>query len=92
MHEDIVRFTREGEIRDDSDFIRIKRELIKDIRNEMRDCGFVLVLDLDPHWSTSYCQEKKRYSFKLSAWGVYVDDGDDLCKKGMVNGKIIPIA
>ena len=90
MHEDILRFTREGEIRDDSDFIRIKNELIRDIRNEMRDRGFVQILDLDPHWSTSYCEEKKRYSFKLSAYGVYIG-GDECSKKGMVNGKIVPI-
>ena len=85
-----MRFTREGEIRDDSDFIRIKRELIRDIRNEMRDCGFVQVLDLDPHWTTSYCEKNKRYSFKLSAWGIYIGGDDDLCKKGIINGKIVP--
>lgn len=90
MHEDITKFTREGEIRDDSDFIRIKNELIKNIRDEMQDCGFVQVLDLDPHWSTLYQETNKRYSFKLSIYGIYVG-GEDLWMKGMVNGKIVPL-
>lgn len=90
MHEDITRFTREGEIRDDSDFIRIKEQLIRDIRNEMTDSGFVQILDLDPHWSTCYIAEKKRYSFKLSVYGIYVG-GEDLWKKGITNGKIVPL-
>ena len=90
MHEDIMRFTREGEIRDDSDFIRIKDQLIRDIRNEMRDTGCVQILDLDPHWSTQYIEQNKRYSFKLSVYGIYVG-GDDLWMKGITNGKIVPI-
>jgi hypothetical protein len=89
MHDEIMRFTREGEVRDDSDFIRIKQELIKSIRDEMSDCGFVQILDLDPHWSTFYLEEHKRYSFKLSVYGIYVG-GDNLCKKGISGGKLIP--
>lgn len=91
MHEDIVRFTREGECRDDAFFIQNKRELTRNLHEEMYDCGYIPVLDLNVHWSTSYCEEKKRYSFTISAYGVYVG-GDNLSNKGMTDGKIINTA
>lgn len=91
MHDEIVKFSREGEIRDDSVFIRIKEELIRNVHQEMNDCGFVPVLDLSPHWSTEYMAEKKRYSFKLTVYGVSLGGVD--CKgKGMDGGRIIRIA
>lgn len=91
MHDEIKRFSREGEIRDDSDFIRIRHELTKNIHQEMRDCGFVPVLDLNIHWSTKFISDKKRYSYVISAYGVFIG-GDDLCRKGMVDGKVIVIS
>ena len=93
MHEDIVKFSREGEIRDDSDFIRLKAELIKGVYTEMRDCGYIPVLDLNAHWSTQRIEDgdKSRYSFRLSVFGVFLE-GQDCTNKGLDNGKIIKTA
>lgn len=89
MHEDIVKFTREGEMRDDSEFIRIKDLFRRDIEDEMRQEGFVPVLDLQVHWSTEYVPDKKRYKFKISVYGVHIG-GDDLSRiTGITDGKVI---
>lgn len=72
MHDEIKRFTREGKLRDDSDIIRLKDVLAKDLENEMRSDGYIPVIDIDIHWSTEYNHEEKFYAFKISLYGVYV--------------------
>jgi len=92
MHEEIVSFTREGELRDDSDIIRIKDVMRRDIEDEMRLDGFAPILDLLVHWSTEYIPDKKRYRFKMTLYGVHLGGLD--CSKivGVSDGKIIRAA
>lgn len=92
MHDEIVRFSREGECRDDKYFVNTKKEMTRSLYEEMWDCGYVPVLDLSVHWSTSYNEEKKRYSFTISAYGVEFSGDDDCINKGMTDGKIINTA
>lgn len=93
MHEEIVNFSREGEVADDSAFIRTRQRLTHDIHNEMRDRGFVPILDIDTHWSTEYIvgSDKPKYKFKLTVYGVFLG-GQDCKDRAMDGGKIIKTA
>jgi hypothetical protein len=91
MHEAIVKFSREGKLRSDSDFIRIKDLMTRELEEEMRLEGHVPVLDLSPHWSTEYCIEEKHYLFKITMYGVHAE-GDDLSNIiGFSEGKLIQL-
>lgn len=70
MHKDIKRFPLDGQINDDSDFIRLRAQFETLIIHQMRDMGYVPVLDLGPLWSTKL--EGKHYTFELTVYGVYV--------------------
>ena len=87
MHEQIERFQREGTIRDDSDFIRLKSVLIRDLENEMRDYGVMPLVDISPQWTLEYDAEHNSYHFKLTIYGIEVGEGN--CPKNMMysNGK-----
>jgi hypothetical protein len=72
MHKDIKRFPLDGIINDDSDFVRLRAQFETLIVHNMRDDGYVPVLDIGPLWSTKYDMKKDCYSFELTVYGVYV--------------------
>lgn len=72
LHKNIRRFTIDGTVRDDSDFIRTRDTFELIIVRGMRDEGYVPVLGLGPSWSTEYNEEDGDYSFVLTMYGVYV--------------------
>lgn len=91
MHEDIQKFTREGYLKDDCNLWRTKELMVRDLEDEMRASGYIVVLDLNPHWTPSFNYEKERYDFKLTMYGVYVG-GDDLSTTvGYSDGKLIQV-
>lgn len=69
MHKPIKKYTHRGEIRDDSDFIRLRSELERLLIQGMKDEGFLPVQDLGSFWSTKL--EDKKYSFVLTMYGAY---------------------
>ena len=90
-HKTINKFSFEGEIADDSDFIRIRSEFEWHLVRSMRDDGYVPVIGLGPLFSTKYHEEKNKYSFVLTVYGVYVGkkkvanlEGLDVCGKWYV--------
>jgi hypothetical protein len=72
MHKTIKRFGMEGKIGDDADFTRLRSQYESLIVQEMRDLGYVPVLDLGPYWSTSYVKLEETYEFIVSVYGVYI--------------------
>jgi hypothetical protein len=72
MHEHIRRFTQDGRIRDNTDFIRLKDMMRINLEDRMRSDGYVPQLDCGLHWSTEYFPEDKCYGFKITLYGVYV--------------------
>lgn len=70
MHKNIKVYHQSGQIRDDSDFIRIRREMIKVVTEQMHEDGFIPVHDLGPYWYTS--MGDKKYYFDLMMYGIYV--------------------
>lgn len=69
MERNIKKWTREGEIRDDSDFIRIRSELEKLTAEEMRAEGYLPIHELSSRWSTTWLG--KKYYFVLTIYGAY---------------------
>jgi len=70
MHgKNLKAYTQHGEIRDDADFIRLRTELERLLVQEMRDEGYLPVLDVKTLWSTKRIDNK--YEFDLTIYGAY---------------------
>lgn len=65
----IKKYSHAGEIRDDSDFMRIRENLEKLMIETMRDEGYLPVHDLRSQWSTKWLG--KKYSFVLTMFALY---------------------
>lgn len=70
-HKAIKRFQIDGFIRDDSDLARLREQYVKLLVTQMRDSGYVQVLDLSPAFAIEYDQAKSGYKFLLTMHGVY---------------------
>ena len=91
MPRPIHRFGFAGHLKDDSDFIRLKARYEFLIIDDMRDAGYIPVLDLDTFWSTMYDREVKQYAFTITVYGVYVGRKRSLLIEGMSGqGKLHP--
>lgn len=90
MHKTIKRFGMEGTVGDDSALIRMREQFERMILQEMRDKGYVPVLDLGPYWSTSWKQDKDVYEFTLSVYGVHVGEERACQVEGISDGREMP--
>lgn len=70
MHRGLKRFGFSGTIRDDSDIPRLREQYEAMVIDDMRESGYIPVLDLGPFWSTSY--DGGKYEFIISLYGLYV--------------------
>jgi len=69
-HKKIKRFQIEVEFIDDSDIIRIKNQYENLLTSQMRDSGYVRVLDIDPAFSVEFTGET--WKFLMTIHGIYV--------------------
>jgi len=88
MHDDIERFSLDGEI-DSSNLLEAKERLVRFIETSMRDAGFVPALDLEPQFTREFNPETEKYNFQLSVYGIKVGRAKACEAAGMMNGKII---
>lgn len=72
LHRPPKRFGIEGQVKDDAMFIRVRQQYEAAIISDMRERGYVPLLDFGPFFSTVYDEELDRYDFVLSVYGVYV--------------------
>jgi hypothetical protein len=72
LNKTIKSFIISGVIKDDSAIGRIRLMQEKLLLEDMRDRGYVPVLDLDSQFSISYNEARDNYSFYLEMFGVYV--------------------
>ena len=73
-HKKIKRFQQHGRVRDKSYLAGIKDRSTNDLMRDMRDSGYVPVLDVPPAWSvwmTSPNASDGIYSYLLTIQGVY---------------------
>lgn len=97
MHDHIKRFQIQGNIASDSDFIRLREQYEKMVLDDMRDSGYVPVLDIGPHWSTKYVTDgnNEHYEFIITMYGVRVGkkkawELDGMSAEGLFYRKSIP--
>ena len=72
LKRNIKAFLMGGVIKDDSSIGKSRLMYEKLLLQQMRDRGYVPVLDLEPQFSIKYNESKDTYSFNLEMFGVYV--------------------
>lgn len=88
MHDDIEKFSLDGEIAD-SNIVATKENLVKTLEDNMRDLGYVPCLDLEPQFTLDYRPESENYEFELTVYGIHVGKELSWSTAGMMSGKAI---
>jgi hypothetical protein len=70
-HKAIKKFYLDGVIHDESAIGRLRGEYTRLLVSEMRLCGYVPRLDIDPDFTVDYNEKKNYFEFKISLHGVY---------------------
>jgi hypothetical protein len=70
-HKTIKRFSLDGIIHDESALGRLKGEYTRLLISEMRLCGYVPRIDIDPDFTIDYNEKKQYFEFEISIHGVY---------------------
>lgn len=88
MHENIKKFSLEGEMFDDN-IVEAKERLIFALETQMRDNGVVPILDMEPQFTLRYLEDKEKYAFELSVYGTKVGVDAAWVTSGVMNGKMV---
>lgn len=86
-HKQIKRFQVNVEFLDDSDIIRIKHQYESLLISQMRDKGYVRVLDIDPTFSVEFNGET--WKFLMTIHGVYVGKKKAWQSEGITQNKLV---
>lgn len=86
----IHNFTITGTIGDDAHFIKARETYERTMLQQMRDKGYVPVLDMNPQFSLSYIEAKNQYGFILTMFGVFVGKNKAHQYEGFSDQKFIP--
>lgn len=87
-HKNIKRFQVKVEFLDDSDLIRVKNQYINLLTSQMKDKGYVPVLDIDPAFSVEFTGET--WKFLMTIHGIYVGKKKAWDTLGTTQGKLMP--
>ena len=90
MRKNIKPFGLEGEFIDDSHAIYAKLNAEKTIIHQMRDLGYLRVLDLDPFWVIRYDETSNKWFFDMTIYGIHVGKKKVWQYEGISQGKLIP--
>ena len=88
MHDDIRKFSLEGDI--GSDTVKTRERLIEFIESNMRDYGYVPALDNEPQFTRTFDEKTETFKFRLTVYGVAMDKEKVWGVSGVMNGKEIP--
>ena len=88
MHDEIIRYSMEGQI-SDADVVTNKERLIFFLEEEMRSQGVAPTLDMDPQFTLDYDREAEVFNFALSVYGSYVGSEKACEVAGTMFGKTI---
>ena len=86
-HKQIKRFQIDVEFLDDSDIIRIRNQYENLLTSQMRDAGYIRVLDIDPAFSVEFTGET--WKFLMTIHGIYVGKKKAWQLEGITQNKII---
>jgi hypothetical protein len=88
MHEDIRKFSLEGEVTE-TNMTKTKERLVHHIESLMRDYSYVPALDLEPQFTLDYLDDGA-FKFSLSVYGIKVAKEKAWSTGGIMSGKEIP--
>lgn len=88
-HKSIKRFSLSGEIHDDSAIPRLKVEYVKILRDQMKDSGYAIRLDIDQDFTIRYNKKTETFTFKISIYGTYVGKKKIECVVGIDGTTVI---
>lgn len=80
----------QGEIHDDSAIPRLRVEYERLIESDMREQGYVPILDLDTQFSLLYDEGKDIYEFDIIVYGVFVGKKKSYMYEGFSGQNLIP--
>lgn len=87
-HKPIKRFQVRVEFLDDSDMVRIKHQYESMLTHQMRDKGYLRVLDIDTNFSVEF--DGTTWMFLMTLYGTYVGKKTAWQHEAITQGKLIP--
>jgi len=87
-HKPIKRFQVRVEFLDDSDMVRIKYQYESMLTHQMRDKGYLRVLDIDTNFSVEF--DGTTWMFLMTLYGTYVGKKKAWGHEAITQGKLIP--
>lgn len=72
LNKNIKNFFISGLIKDEAIILKSRKNYERLLLQQMKDKGYVPVLDMDPQWQIVYNEKKDHYSFQLIMFGVYL--------------------
>lgn len=90
MNKKLKSFGMQGQIHDDAAIPRLRIEYQRLIESDMREQGYVPILDLDVQFSLSYDQQNDLYEFDIIVYGVYVGKKKSHLFEGFSGQNLVP--
>ena len=87
-HKPIKRFQVRVEFLDDSDMVRVKHQYESMLTHQMRDKGYLRVLDIDTNFSVEF--DGTTWMFLMTLYGTYVGKKKAWQHEAVTQGKLIP--
>jgi hypothetical protein len=87
-HKKIKDFSLDGNIADESDTMRLRKEYDLLLDHYMKERGYVPHLELESVFSLSY--NGTSFDFKITRYGIYVGKAKAKCYKGVLGNRLIP--
>lgn len=90
MNKKLKSFGMQGQIHDDASIPRLRIEYQRLIESDMREQGYVPILDLDVQFSLLYDEPNDLYEFDIVVYGVYVGKKKAHLYEGFSGQSLIP--
>lgn len=90
MNKKLKSFGMQGEIHDDAAIPRLRAEYERLIESDMREQGYVPILDLDTQFSLLYYEDQDTYEFDIVVYGVFVGKKKSYMYEGFSGQNLIP--
>lgn len=90
MNKKLKSFGMQGQIHDDAAIPRLRIEYQRLIESDMREQGYVPILDLDVQFSLLYDEPNDLYEFDIVVYGVYVGRKKAHLYEGFSGQSLIP--
>jgi len=90
MRKQIHNFNISGIIKDDSHLMSAREHYERLLVQQMRDGGYVPVLDMLPQFNLQYVPQKDQYAFVLTMFAVFVGKKKSLSLEGFSGQEFLP--